>query len=45
MKWERKMRRKNLPKKYRCCGQKMTYKESYSLYVCEICGRTKEGVE
>lgn len=26
MKWKRKMRRKNLPKKYKCCGSEMLYK-------------------
>ena len=38
MKYKRKMARKNLPKKYKCCGYEMTYKESYGEYVCEECG-------
>ena len=41
MKWKRKMERKNLPKKYKCCGYEMTYKESYGEYVCEECGRIR----
>ena len=32
MKWKRKMARKNLPKKYKCCGSEMLYNESYGVY-------------
>ena len=44
MKFKRKMRRKNLPKKYKCCGYPMTYKESYGEYVCEECGRIRRPI-
>lgn len=45
MKWKRKMRRKNLPKKYKCCGFEMSYKESYGVYVCGECGRIRKLVK
>ena len=41
MNYKRKMARKNLPKKYKCCGSEMLYKESYGEYVCECCGRIR----
>ncbi len=44
MNWKRKMRRKNLPKKYKCCGYPMKYKESYGEYVCEECGRIRRPI-
>lgn len=44
MKFKRKMARKNLPKKHKCCGYPMTYKESYGEYVCEECGRIRRPV-
>ena len=44
MKFKRKMVRKNLPKKYKCCGFPMTFKESYGEYVCEVCWRIRRSV-
>ena len=44
MKFKRKMARKNLPKKHKCCGYPMTYKESYGEYVCEVCGRIRRTI-
>ena len=41
MKYKRKMARKNLPKKYKCGGYEMTYKEEYGEDVCEECGRSR----
>ena len=38
------MARKNLPKKYKCCGYPMEYKESYGEYVCEECGRIRRPI-
>ncbi len=45
MNYKRKMARKNLPKKYKCCGSEMLYKESYGEYVCEECGRIRRPVK
>lgn len=24
-----------------CCGKKMLYKDSYGIYVCDVCGKEK----
>lgn len=45
MKWKRKMARKNLPKKYKCCDSEMLYKESYGEYVCDVCGRIRRPIK
>ena len=38
------MVRKNLPKKYKCCGYPMIYKEPYGEYVCGVCGRIRRTI-
>ena len=43
MNFARNLRRKN-KKKTRCCGEQMTYKDGYG-YVCEKCGKVKEGAK
>lgn len=31
----------DIPRKLKCCGRQMTYKESSNIYVCEECGKEK----